>query len=671
MEVTASAIMRMTTGIVTCLNTVLGTVSAGIERFQTKSGIQLCTLVVLLLSLACANAIADSNEPYRVLVLHSFRSSLPITVDWYAGIVRGFSSEPDLDVEIDSEAPDLKRFYDMGSASFANKQQLNWLLHFYRKNYQDRKPNLLMPTDTPALRFLLVHGEELFPGVPIVFVDADRNFVAAQELPPNVTGVTGFLDIRGTLELIQQVHPDTQRVAVIIGSSSYDKAMEREARQVIESYAGQLEFVWLRGMSVDEVVTALNALPEQTVALYLVQTGDRTGKQYVPRSMLQAFAAAASVPVYGLWDTLLEHGIVGGRLATIEEDGYQAAKLAARILQGDAPADLPVIDRLSNPPIFDGVELARWHIREKRLPAGSQIRHRPASTWDELRTGIMTTVAVIVVQGIMIVALLLSRRRLRHARTALQDENDRRREAETMAVWLQGRLARFSKERSLGTMATTIAHEINQPLIAIQNYAQAARRRLQVNTIEAPKLAELVEKIEGQAARAGAITQHVRALVNHDAPDLRPMPLCPLLQEAIQIMAPESEALGCHIACEPVADLTPVLAEALQVQLVLVNLLQNALHSVSACKGSEKLISVEVCEPGDNEVQVSVTDRGEGVPPERVNEIFEPLYSGKATGMGMGLAICRDIIDAHGGRIWYDPNPEGGAIIRFTLRKAG
>ena len=83
MEVTASAIMRMTTGIVTCLNTVPGTVSAGIERFQTKSGIQLCTLFVLLLSLACANAIAASNEPYRVLVLHSFRSSLPVTVDCF------------------------------------------------------------------------------------------------------------------------------------------------------------------------------------------------------------------------------------------------------------------------------------------------------------------------------------------------------------------------------------------------------------------------------------------------------------------------------------------------------------------------------------------------------------------------------------------------------------
>jgi signal transduction histidine kinase len=671
MEVTASTTMRMTTGMVTCLNTVLGMVSAGIERFQAKRGIRLGTLLALILGLSWTSAALSGDEPYRVLVLHSFRSSLPITVDWYAGIVRGFSSEPDLDVEVDSEAPDLKRFGSMDTAGLVDRQQINWLLEFYRKNYQDRKPNLLMPTDTPALRFLLVHGEKLFPGVPIVFVDADRNFVAAQELPPNVTGVTGFLDITGTLELIQHVHPDTQRVAVIIGSSSYDKAMEREARQAIESYAGQLEFVWLRGMPVDEVVTALNALPEQTVALYLVQTGDRTGKQYVPRSMLQAFTAAANVPVYGLWDTLLEHGIVGGRLATIEEDGYRAAKLAARILRGEAPADLPVVDRLSNPPIFDGLELARWNIREQRLPAGSQVRHRPASTWDEHRTEILVTAAIIVLQGIMIAALTLSRRRLRYAQNALRDENSRRREVESIAARLRGRLARFSKERSLGTMATTIAHEVNQPLIAIQNYAQAARRRLQMNTVEVPKLTELVAKIESQAERAGSITQHVRALVNHDEPDLRSMALCPLLQEVIRIMEPESEARGCRIACEPVADLTPVLADALQVQLVLVNLLQNALHSVCATQDSEKLISVEVCELGEHEVQVSVKDRGEGIPPECAADIFEPLYSGKSAGMGMGLAICRDIVDAHGGRIWYDPNPEGGAIFRFTLRKAG
>jgi signal transduction histidine kinase len=661
MRVTASIIIIMT----------IGMVCAGIERFQAKRGMRPCTLVVLILGFSWVSAALARDEPYRVLLLHSYGTSLPITADWYEGIVRGFSSAPDVEVAIDTEAPDLARFVNMDAASYADRQQLNWLLDFYRKNYQGRKPHLIMPTDVPALRFLLVHGEELFPGVPIVFVDADRDFVAAQKLPPNVTGVTGFLDITGTLELIQHVHPDTQRVAVIVGSSPSDKALERVAQQAFESFDGRLEFVWLRGMPVDELIKAVNTLPEKTVALYLVQFEDRTGQQYVPRAILQTFSDAAKVPVYGLWDTLLQHGIVGGRLATVEEDGYRAAKLAARVLRGEAPADLPVVDRLSNPPIFDGVELARWSIKQKRLPADSRIRNRPASTWDEHRAEILVTVAVITVQALMIAALILSRRRLRYAQDALHDENSRRREAETMAVRLRGQLARFSKERSLGTLATSIAHEINQPLIAIQNYAQAARRRLQANTVEAPKLSELVAKIEGQAERAGAITQHVRALVNHDEPNLRPVSLYPLLQEVIRIMEPEIAARGCHIACEPVTDIPQVLADTLQVQLVLVNLLQNALHSVSAGKVSEKLISVEVRELDGHEVQVSVTDRGEGVPSERVNDIFEPLYSGKVAGMGMGLAICRDIIDTHGGRIWYDPSPEGGAIFRFTLRKAG
>ena len=585
MRVTASIIIIMT----------IGMVCAGIERFQAKRGMRPCTLVVLILGFSWVSAALARDEPYRVLLLHSYGTSLPITADWYEGIVRGFSSAPDVEVAIDTEAPDLARFVNMDAASYADRQQLNWLLDFYRKNYQGRKPHLIMPTDVPALRFLLVHGEELFPGVPIVFVDADRDFVAAQKLPPNVTGVTGFLDITGTLELIQHVHPDTQRVAVIVGSSPSDKAMERVAQQAFESFDGRLEFVWLRGMPVDELIKAVNTLPEKTVALYLVQFEDRTGQQYVPRAILQTFSDAAKVPVYGLWDTLLQHGIVGGRLATVEEDGYRAAKLAARVLRGEAPADLPVVDRLSNPPIFDGVELARWNIKQKRLPADSRIRNRPASTWDEHRTEILVTVAVITVQALMIAALMLSRRRLRYAQDALHDENEPAQGGGDDGGSAAGSGWRASaRNAAWGPWPPRIAHEINQPLIAIQNYAQAARRRLQANTVEAPKLSELVAKIEGQAERAGAITQHVRALVNHDEPDLRPVTLYPLLQEVIRIMEPESEARGCHIACEPVTDIPQVLADTLQVQLVLVNLLQNALHSVSAGKVSEKLISVEV-----------------------------------------------------------------------------
>jgi two-component system sensor kinase FixL len=149
------------------------------------------------------------------------------------------------------------------------------------------------------------------------------------------------------------------------------------------------------------------------------------------------------------------------------------------------------------------------------------------------------------------------------------------------------------------------------------------------------------------------------------------MPICPLIEEVIQMMEQESETRGCRIACEPAVDLPQVLADALQVQLVLVNLLSNALRSVCAHEKGSRLITVDAQALGDREVQVSVTDGGGGVPPERVENIFEPLYSGTSSDLGMGLAICRDIIDAQGGRIWHEPNPAGGAIFRFTLRIAG
>lgn len=282
----------------------------------------------------------------------------------------------------------------------------------------------------------------------------------------------------------------------------------------------------------------------------------------------------------------------------------------------------------------------------------------------------MIALAIIVVQGVMIAALILSRRRLRQAQTALHDENERRGEAETLAARLRERITRFSKQRSLGTMATTIAHEINQPLIAIQNYAQAAKRRIQENVEDKSKLIELFAKIQGQAERAGAITQHVRTLLNSREPQLSRTFLSPLIEEVIGMMESECEARGCRLVFESAVDLPEVFVDTLQVQLVLVNLLHNATQSVSASDESDKLISVDVRQRDNQELQVSVIDRGPGVPPERVESIFEPLYSDTSSGMGMGLAICQDIIEAHDGRIWYEPNPDGGAIFRFTLRIA-
>jgi C4-dicarboxylate-specific signal transduction histidine kinase len=271
-------------------------------------------------------------------------------------------------------------------------------------------------------------------------------------------------------------------------------------------------------------------------------------------------------------------------------------------------------------------------------------------------------------QGLFIIVLLLNRARLRRTQVALQAEHERYLQSESVVDRLQGRLAKFSKERTLGAMATGIAHEINQPLIAIQNYAQAAKRRLQSDVDQTSKLDELVTKIEQQAGRAGDIIQRIRTLVSSDETDLHPVQLDSLVEEVIQIPLTGLKDRGCLIDLSSAADLPAVLADGLQIQLVLVNLIHNAMQSMEASEEKvDKFISIDIRQLNNREQQVSVADRGPGIPADRVDSLFEPFYSDKANGMGIGLAICRSIIEAHGGRIGYTPNPAGGSMFQFTL----
>ncbi len=620
-------------------------------------------LAALMLCLVPVAAGTAEDRAFQVLVMHSYRNNLEVNKDWLDGIVRGFSSASDMTIEIDVETPDLARFED---ADYVSN-----LLNIYRRKYRDSIPDLIIPTYTPALRFMLDHGESLFPGSPIVFCGADNRLITSRGLPPHITGVTAQPDIAGTLELALSAQPDSRRVAFIVGSGSVEKQFERDAKLALQPYEGSVEFTWLRGMPLAELMEAVDNLPGDTVLIYLIQLEDRTGRHQIPIDTVQAVSANAHAPIYGLWDTLLGHGIIGGRLATISDDGFQAAQMGVRILRGEHPGAVPVVHRPQNPAIFDQGELARWHIDEDKLPAGSRVLYRQPSLWETHRTEMFIAGLIIAVQGFLIVMLLLNRAQLFRSRLALQGEHDLRRHSEILAGILQTRLERFSKERSLGVIATGIAHEVNQPLIAIQNYAQAAHRRLDSGHDQSDKLQELLKKIERQAGRAGDIIGHVRNLVSTDDPELNPVALDIVIEQVLRMMEAEIKNHGCNIQSKIATDLPLVLADELEIQLVLVNLLQNALHAMASLEDStDKVIAIEAIRIDDHEVQVSVSDRGTGIEPDRVENIFEALYTDRKGGMGMGLAICRTIIESHGGRIWYESSPSAGAMFRFTLRLA-
>jgi C4-dicarboxylate-specific signal transduction histidine kinase len=321
-----------------------------------------------------------------------------------------------------------------------------------------------------------------------------------------------------------------------------------------------------------------------------------------------------------------------------------------------------VIDQQQNLPILDWRELQRWHVDERRLPADSRVLYRVPPIWPTYKTEIIGGALVVVLQGLLILALLISKRDQR-------SEHRQRQRAESVTRNLEQRVTRFSKERSLGVMATTIAHEVNQPLIAIQNYSQAAARRMELGEGPSEKISELLQKIEQQAGRAGNIIQHIRSLVGSSDPELEPVRLITIVEQVVQLMELEIADTGTTIVIDVDRALPQVLADALQIQLVLVNLLKNALNGVSAqWQRGEGRIRLDAHLEANGEIKVAVADSGPGISPEKLASLFSPFSSGGGDGMGLGLNICQSIIEAHGGRIWYSPSPFGGAMFEFTLR---
>jgi signal transduction histidine kinase len=630
------------------------------------SVIMVRSLLLLILGLAAADAALAKDtegESARVVILNATDPYLPAFLALDSALRETIRADSRAPVELFAETLDMHRFE---KTRFEDE-----LVALLQKKYHDMRVSVVVADALIALDFAQRHRAEIWPGAAIVFNSVPTAILQGRSLAARTIGVPVRLEFGQTLDLALKLRPATRRIAVVAGAADPDRRHLSLARPSLERYAGRLDVQYIVGLTLDETVAAVRALPADAVVLYLTVFRDGAGAPQVPREVLGRIAAVSRAPIFGVFETYLGNGIAAGSITSYGVQGRRAGELVARVLNGEEPADIGVQPADAPGCMADWRQLRHWGINEKLLPADCEVRFREVTVWQRYQWQIFAALAVILVQAALIVVLTLNRRRLRRARTALQDEYGRRREAESIAARMRGRLARFSKERSLGAMAAAISHEINQPLIAIQNYAQAARRRVQGDVDDKPRLIELFAKIEGQAERAGAITQRVRSLVNDAEPQLSPTPLYPLLEEIIRMMEPEIESRGFHIDCEPAGDLPEVLADALQVQLVLVNLLHNSMQSIGSGDQYDKRVSVDMRAINDREVQVSVTDRGPGVAPDRVADIFEPLYSGTSGGMGMGLAISRAIIEAHGGRLWYEPNPAGGAIFRFTLRTVG
>ena len=255
------------------------------------------------------------------------------------------------------------------------------MTRFLRQKYQGRKVDLVIPVAFPALHFFLQHRAELFPGVPAIFCAANLDAVKGLELGPDVTGVRLRSEWGATLEAALKVDPGIRQVIVITGTSEIDRDLEAAAAEDLGRYRKRVALTYLTGLPMAQLLDAVARLPKDSVVLFVSLLRDGAGRLFTNPEAVSLIARASNVPVYSWSETYLGHGIVGGRLASFEAQGTRAAELGLRILRGEQPKNVPIVDGEGAAYIFDVRQLRRWGIGESRLPQGSIVRYQDPSLW--------------------------------------------------------------------------------------------------------------------------------------------------------------------------------------------------------------------------------------------------------------------------------------------------
>jgi PAS domain S-box-containing protein len=349
------------------------------------------------------------NLDKRVLVLYSdnARSSFGKAQETVFRQTLGDLKEP---IEIFIENLDNNR---IGEISYDKL-----VTDFYRNKYRDVNFDVVIAIKPVALGFLINHRGDVFGNPAIVFCDVGGHEKVLENIRPGITGAIVDYDIRPSLELIQRLQPDTQRVTVIFGAAPIEAGWLELARRNVATSSTTLPTDYWVGLTIPETRARLARLPPHSAVLYFSEYRDREGRYFTPTDYLTQVAPGSEVPIYSMSYTYLGTGSVGGRVVDPITDAKIAADFAVRILKGEAPETLkPIIE--SPTLVFDARALRRFGISPSRLPAGSMVLFREPSIWSRYRRQIVTALAFVILETLLVLFLLLETRARKRAEESL------------------------------------------------------------------------------------------------------------------------------------------------------------------------------------------------------------------------------------------------------------
>ncbi len=535
---------------------------------------------------------------------------------------------------------------------FKGQQYLSSLENHFREKYRDKPIGVMVAIGPVALDYALNMRAVFWSSVPIVFTAVEDTYVTRGNIPSNVTGVTMDQSLGRMIEAARIVVPDLKGFA-IVGTRLEDQIYYRNFANDLPHFSRDLQFIDLMGLSIDETRQRVSALPEHTAILY-IGLNFYGSAAYVAAEVVPLIAERANRPIIVDAETFLGTGAVGGFIVTPRQLGQDAGRLALSILQGADVSGIPITRGGPRKPIFDWRQLQRWQVDASRLPIDSEIRFREPSIWDQYWGYILAVIAAILFQGALIFWLLY--------------EHSRRTVAEANSMELTYELAQMNRFATAGEMSASIAHELRQPLAAIASYGSAALNWLKKKVPDLNEARAALEDIVRESHRADDVIKSVRAMFRHESPARAPINLNELIQDVMTITARQINSNNIVLNANLTDNPPPmVMADPVQLQQVILNLIVNAVDAMSRPGHWARILQIGTQVRPDGTVVTRVTDSGPGVDPKAVEKMFQHFFTTKPSGMGMGLPICKTIVEAHGGTLTASPSKPHGMEFLIVL----
>ena len=598
--------------------------------------------MALLLATLCQSQAADT-EPKRILMLHSFGLRFKPWTD-HARIARSEitrQSQAPVDF-LDHSLVDARQFNEKSEASF---------VEYLHNLYDDRPPDLIIAFGAPAANFIQRQREQLFPRIPMVFTSVEQRRIQRDKLTEYDIVVAIKHDLAALIENILHVLPLTKSIAIVNGASPNEKFWLGELRREFAPFAGRVELKWYNELSFENILKDAANLPPHSAIFWHLMNVDAVGAVHEENVALNKLASVSNAPIFTYADTFYGEAIVGGPMHSYELGAMRTAAAAVRVLNGEKASDIKIPPSPFAPPKFDWRQMQRWGISASSLPPGSKIDFREPLL-ERYRWQVALVTAIILMQAWLIAALLR--------------EHRRRQAAEVQSRQRMAELAHVNRFSTAGELTASIAHEINQPLGSILTNAETAQAILRSPTPDIAELDEIVTDIVQDDRRATEVIRRMRSLLKKTPFELKDLNLNDLVRETIEFLSSLAVGQKVELRNRVTLEALPIRGDRVQLQQVILNLVVNGIDAMKDSPSEQRTITIRTSRVGEF-AALSVSDRGPGIPEDKLRAVFDPFYTSKAEGMGMGLSIARTIIDAHNGLIWAENRDHGGASFRIKL----